>query len=151
VKLNPSLPLSDPYQARLAAQAILRNQFDMKRAVAELRPDIRQWRAFGARMLAEPIIQDKIEVIMTRQDRNAQKFVAMNWEVWEKLHAKLIANEKPERELLEGGLNANRVLAKGYINEKKPADAPLRPYYVEGQDEWLYNMTGLEIDKPKKM
>jgi hypothetical protein len=37
MRLNPSLPLSDSFQARLAAQAILRNQFDMKEAVAELR------------------------------------------------------------------------------------------------------------------
>jgi hypothetical protein len=36
MRLNPSLPLSDSFQARLAAQAILRNQFDMKKAVAEL-------------------------------------------------------------------------------------------------------------------
>jgi hypothetical protein len=47
--MNPSLPLSDSFRGRLAAQAILRSQFDMKEAVAELRPDIKQWRSFGQR------------------------------------------------------------------------------------------------------
>src|ERR1700674_6049590 len=75
MRLNPSLPLSDSFQARLAAQAILRNQFEMKKAVAELRGDIKQWRSFGQRLLAEPAVKHKLEIIMCRGDKNAQKFL----------------------------------------------------------------------------
>ena len=52
----------------------------MKKAVAELRPDITQWRSFGQRLLAEPAVQHKLEMIMRRGDRNAQKFLKLMWD-----------------------------------------------------------------------
>jgi hypothetical protein len=136
MRLNPSLPLSDSFQARLAAQAILRNQFDMKKAVAELRPDIKQWRAFGQRLLAEQEVQHKIEMIMRRGDKNAQKFLDTLWGWLERLDASMKTDGAvPTRAEMESGLTAARILAKGYLAEMKSEPSPSRsPLVIEGLD-----------------
>jgi len=119
MRLNPSLPLSDSFQARLAAQAILRNNFDMKKAVAELRPDIKQWRAFGQRLLAEPAVRHKIEIIMRREDKNAQKFLDTLWGWQERLDVSMKSDGVvPTRAEMEAGLTAARILAKGYLRRR---------------------------------
>src|ERR1700675_3605449 len=112
MRLNPSLPVSDSFQARLAAQAILRHSFNMKLAVAELRPDIKQWRAFGQRLLAEPAVQHKLEIIMCRGDRNAQKFLKLMWD-W--LEAPPDAQNKS---VTEQRVSAAKVFAQAYMREK---------------------------------
>ena len=118
MRLNPSLPLSDAFQARLAAQAILRHSFNMKLAVAELRPDIKKWRTFGQKLLAEPAVQHKIEIIMRRGDRNAMKFLDILWEWLDHLDAAMKTDGAvPTRAEMEAGLTAARILAKGYLAE----------------------------------
>jgi hypothetical protein len=144
MRLNPSLPLSDTFQARLAAQAILRNQFDMKKAVAELRPDIKQWRSFGQRLLAEPAVQHKLEIIMCRGDRNAQKFLKLMWD-W--LEAPPDAQDKS---VTERRLSAARILAKGYIREKGPSETDYKPLVVDGMEEGLVNLVGAALAAKRK-
>jgi hypothetical protein len=128
------MPLWDPFQARLAAQAILRNQFDMKKAIAELRPDIREWRAFGARLLDEPAVQHKIEVIMNKEDRNAQKYLASLWKAIELYESYIDDPTKgpPPKHVVEVAQTAMRLLGRGYINETKADDAPFKPFIIEG-------------------
>jgi hypothetical protein len=152
MRLNPSLPLSDSFQARLAAQAILRNHFDMKRAVAELRPDIKQWRAFGQRLLAEPAVRHKMEIIMDRGDKNAQKFLDTLWEWLEHLDAAMKTNGAiPTKAEMEAGLTAARILAKGYIREKSPGETDAKPLVVDGMDTGLHNLIGETLAAgPKK-
>jgi hypothetical protein len=143
MRLNPSLPLSDSFQSRLAAQAILRNHFDMKKAVAELRPDIKQWRAFGQRLLAEPAVRHKMEIIMDRGDKNAQKFLDTLWEWLERLDTSMKTDGAvPSRTEMEAGLTAARILAKGYIRETGPSETDLKPFVVDGMDAGLHNLTG---------
>jgi hypothetical protein len=145
MRLNPSLPLSDSFQARLAAQAILRNHFDMKKAVAELRPDIRQWRAFGQRLLAEQTVRHKIEIIMDRGDKNAQKFLDTLWSWLERLDALMkTGGVVPTRAEMEAGLTAARILAKGYLAETRSEPSTSRsPMVIEGLDsEGIQNLTG---------
>ena len=145
MRLNSSLPLSDSYQARLAAQAILRNQFDMKKAVAELRPDIKQWRSFGQRLLAEPAVQHKIEIIMRRGDRNAQKLIDTLWGWLNRLDVGMKTDGAvPTRAEMEAGLTAARLLAKGYVAEMKSEQSSSRPPLLfEGLDsDALQNLTG---------
>ena len=149
MRLNPSLPLSDSFQARLAAQAILRNHFDMKKAVAELRPDIKQWRAFGQRLLAEPAVQQKIEVIMQRGDKNAQRFLDTLWGWLERLDASMKTDGVvPTKAEMEAGLTAARILAKGYLAEMKSEPSTSRPLLIlEGLDsQGIQNLTGEELD-----
>lgn len=144
MRLNPSLPLSDSFQARLAAQAILRNQFEMKKAVAELRPDIKQWRSFGQRLLAEPAVQYKIEVIMNREDRNAQKFLASLWSAIELYESYTTDPTKgpPPKNVTEVAQTAMRLLARGYIRGKGPSETDPKPYVVEGMEEGMVNLVG---------
>ncbi len=124
MRLNPSLQLSDSFQARLAAQAILRNQFDMKKAVAELRPDITQWRSFGQRLLAEPAVQHKLEIIMRRGDRNAQKFLKLMWD-W-------LTFDGQEIEIADtnGGVRKVKVITKGEHKQKMTAARVLAKGYL---------------------
>jgi hypothetical protein len=128
MRLNPSLPLSDSFQARLAAQAILRNLFDMKEAVAELRPDIKQWRSFGQRLLAEPAVQHKIEIILRRGDRNALrnalKFLKQMWD-W-------LTFEGHEIEIADknGGVRKVKVMTKGEHKQKMTAARVLAKVYL---------------------
>jgi hypothetical protein len=138
MRLNPSLPLSDPFQARLAAQAILRNQFYMKKAVAELRPDIKQWRSFGQKLLAEPAVQHKLEIIMCRGDRNAQKFLKQMWD-W------LEAPDAQDKSVTKQRLSAARILAKVYIRAKGPAEVETPTMHVEGMEEGMVNLVGEEL------
>ena len=145
MRLNPLLPLSDPFQARLAAQAILGHSFNMKLAVAELRPDIKRWRSFGQRLLAEPAVQHKLEIIMQRGDKNAQKFLDTLWEWLERLDTSMKTDSVvPTRAEMEAGLTAARILAKGYIAEMKSEQSTSRSALViEGLDsEALQNLTG---------
>jgi hypothetical protein len=145
MRLNPSLPLSDPFQARLAAQAILRNHFDMRKAVAELRPDIKQWRAFGQRLLAEQTVRHKIEIIMRREDKNAQKFLDTLWGWLERLDTSMKTDGVvPTRAEMEAGLTAARILAKGYLAEMKSEPSTSRsPMVIEGLDsQGIQNLTG---------
>src|ERR1700694_4412643 len=139
------MPLSDSFQARLAAQSILRNQFDMKKAVAELRPDIRQWRAFGAGLLDESAVQHKIEVIMNKEDRNAQKYLASLWKAVELYESYVDDPTKgpPPKHVVEVAQTAMRLLGRGYINETKDDDAPFKPFIIEGLTaEGIANLTG---------
>jgi hypothetical protein len=144
MRLNPSLPLSDSFQARLAAQAILRHSFNMKLAVAELRPDIKQWRSFGAKLLAEPAVQYKIEVIMNREDRNVQKYVASLWSAIELYESYIHDPSKgpPPKNVTEVAQTAMRLLARAYIREKGPADIEPKPMVVDGMEEGLVNLVG---------
>lgn len=146
MKLNPRIPLSDTFQARIAAQSILRNGFDPKRTVAELRPGHASYNVFFSKLMDEPAVRYQLERIMNRTDRNAEKFLKMNWELFEKLHETVMSGGKPERELLDAGLNANRILAKGYVSEKK-SDAPEKPMRIDG----LGDISTLVETKPEKV
>jgi hypothetical protein len=140
MRLNPSLPLSDPFEARLAAQAILRNHFDMRKAVAELRPDIKQWRAFGQRLLAEPAVRHKIEIIMQREDKNAQKFLDTLWGWLEQLDASMKTDGVvPTRAEMEAGVTAARILAKGYL-------AAMKGESMESESETFFCPTTSMLD-----
>ncbi len=135
MKLNPSIPLTDKFQSRIAAQAIVYHGFNMKLAVAELRPDIRSWRAFGARMMEVQEVRNEIGVIMDRTENDGQKFLKKMWD-W-------LNDESEGKEQNERRQTAARILAKGYIREKDPKDAPAhKPMVIEGLEEGVGNLTG---------
>jgi hypothetical protein len=115
----------------------------MKKAVAELRPDIKQWRSFGQRLLAEPAVKHKLEIIMCRGDKNAQKFLDTLWEWLERLDTSMKTDGAvPSRTEMEAGLTAARILAKGYIPEKGPGETEAKPLVIDGMDTGLHNLTG---------
>lgn len=150
MRLNPAIPISERFQARIAAQSICFHSFNMKEAVAELRPDIKGWRTFGAKLLAEPAVLHEVEKIMNRTDRNASKFIDMNWEILEKFHKAIVSNEPVPKELAEAGLNSNRILAKGYITEKGPVREQTTKFHVEGIGEGMAALVGDATPVPDK-
>lgn len=78
----------------------------------------------------------EMEKIMSRKDRDATKFVNLMWDWLEAPDEGDNAKAANERRV-----SAARILAKGYINEKRP-DAPSRPLAVDGMSEGLDNLTG---------
>jgi hypothetical protein len=147
MKLNPRIPLSDKFQSRIAAQAIVYHGFDMSKAVAELRPDIKYRSSFGQKLMAEPAVLNEIEVIMDRTENNAQKFLKLMWEWLEGPDASNPMDKAPT----EKRLTAARILAKGYISEKKGGekDAPSKPMVIEGLGEGVTALTGDPADSSK--
>lgn len=139
MRLNPKIPLSDSFQARIAAQCILRNQFDPKRVVSELRPDIKCYGPFFAKLMDEPAVRHELEVIMNRTERNSTKYVKMLWD-W-------LEAENPEgtKETEENRRTAARLLGKAYIDTKgRVAETVQKPMVIEGLEEGLANLTGDE-------
>jgi hypothetical protein len=122
VKLNPKIDISDKFQSRIAAQALVYHGFDLKKAVAELRPDLKTYASFGARLLACEEVQKEISIIMNRTERNAQKFADLMWDWTEK---ELLPGPDGEisRADIDLKLTGARILAKGYITDKKAEPA----------------------------
>lgn len=138
MKLNPKIPLSDKFQSRLAAQAILRHQFDPKRVVAELRPDIKCYGPFFAKLMDEPAVRHELEKIMSRTERNSTKYVKMLWDWLE------ADNPEGAKDVEENRRTAARLLGKAYLDPRKPPDAPSNPLHVDGMEDGLSNLTGIE-------
>lgn len=147
MRLNPKLPLSHEFQARIAAQAIVSHGFNMKRAVAELRPDLKCYNIFGAKLLDEPAVRHEIEVIMNRTERNAQKFLKLMWDWLENEGVETeVANGQKVKLLSKSDVEmkqtAARILAKGYINEKGAEKQPSKPMVIEGLGSDVTNLVG---------
>jgi len=143
MQLNPKLPLHDRFQARLAAQAIVRNLFDPRRTVAELRPDLRTYSHFFAKLLDTPEVQHEVEKIMNRTERNAARFLDKMWD-W------LEADSVGDKDVAENKRTAARILAKGYISEKASKDAPTQPMRIEGLDgDALDKLTAAPVQREK--
>src|SRR6185437_8259147 len=111
MQLNPDLPLSDKFQARLAAQAICRNNFNLTAAGAELRPDLKHPGPFGARLMDEPAVVHEVNKIMNRGDRNVTRYKSLMWD-W------LEAPADGTKETEENRRTAARILAKPYLDPK---------------------------------
>ncbi|SRR5882672_2959386 len=144
MRLNPKIPLSDKFQARLAAQALVRNGFNLQATVKELRPDIVNIKKFGQTIMKESAVQYEVEKIMNRTENDAKKFLKMMWGWAEKLDG-VLNSETPvtaDKATVEAGLSAARILAKGYINEKAPA-VELKPMIIEGLEN--SNLTGEKV------
>lgn len=145
MRLNPKLPISDRFQSRIAAQAIVYHQFDPKVVVAVLRPDLKCYRLFFAKLMDEPAVRQEIEAIMSRTERNAQKFMKLMWDWVEEEGVELdVAGGKVKqltKQQAELKQTAARILAKGYVSDRKP-DAPARPMHVDGLDEGMTSLTG---------
>ena len=144
--LDPALPLTDPRTARMAAETIVCCGFNATRAARELRPDLKAHRNFATRLMKEPAVLKEISKIMEKPERNAQKFTEMMWE-W-------LENEGVEQEIGNGQKvrvlsksqsemkqTAARILAKGYISEKKQPPANEKPMVIEGLGEGIENLT----------
>lgn len=129
--------------ARIAAQSIVFCQFDPKRVVAELRPDIKCYRPFFAKLMDEMAVRREIEIIMSRTERDATKFLKLMWD-W--LEAEPPSTQPGvtfiDKSLTERQLTAARILAKGYISEKKDAQQPAKPIVIEGLSEGMTNLVG---------
>jgi hypothetical protein len=148
MRLNPSLPLSDEFQSRIAAQAIVFHGFNMKLAVAELRPDIKGYRAFGSKLLSEPAVLQEIQIIMNRTERNSQRFLQKMWD-W--LEAADVVEGGDKKSVNELRCTAARILAKGYISEKKQPDVPSKPMVIEGLGPGVENLVSEPVDSRKVM
>ncbi len=144
MRLNPKLALSNAFMARIAAQSIVYRQFDPKRVVADLRPDIKCYRAFFAKLMDEPAIRHEIGVVMNRTENNAQKFLKLMWNWLE------AAPDADDKSVTEQRLTAARILAKGYISDKQQPAAPARPFVVDGMDAGINNLTGV-VPSDKKV
>lgn len=146
MRLNPKIPISDGFQARIAAQSILSNQFDPKRTVAELRPDLKCYRPFFAKLMDEPAVQCEVQKIMDRTERSAREFLDTLWEWLERLDATMETDgAPPTRAEIDAGLTAARLLGKVYLPQlmrSEPA-AFQSPLVIEGLgDELVKNLTG---------
>src|SRR2546427_828916 len=158
MKLNPKIPLSDKYQSRIAALAIVSHGFDMKRVVRELRPDLKCYNHFGAKLLEEPMVRFQIEYIMNDSKNDAKKFLKGLWNAIDLYWSYLNDPEKgpPPKHVTEVAQTAMRLLGRGYIREKGgPTDTPaVKPMVIEGLGEGIQNLTGnapVTATDPKKV
>lgn len=144
MKLNPKIPISDKFQSRIAAQAIVYYQFNPKSVVAVLRPDLKCYRPFFAKLMDEPAVRDEIEAIMSRTERNATKFLKTLWDAIELYESYINDPTKgpPPKHVTEVAQSAMRLLARGYVSEKSPRDPAQKPMVIEGLGEGLANLTG---------
>src|SRR5438045_736190 len=139
MRLNPKIPLSNGFQARIAAQEIVFRSFNMKEVVKALRPDLKQHNAFAVKLMDEPQVRLEIQKIMDRTENNATKFVKRMWEWMDAPPDETGMN----KEVAENRRTAARILAKGYISEKKVETAPAKPVFVDGMESGLANLTGV--------
>lgn len=72
---------------------------------------------------------------MSKPERNPERFMELMWE-W--IEVEGVDLSKSQVEMKQ---TAARILAKGYISDRKP-DAPARPMHVDGLDEGMSSLTG---------
>lgn len=85
----------------------------------------------------EPAVRHELEVIMNRTERNSTKYVKMLWD-W------LEAPVDERKDTEENRRTAARLLGKAYLDPRKPPDAPANPLHVDGMEDGLSNLTGLD-------
>lgn len=131
--------------ARVAAMTLVKHGMNATKAYQELHPEVSYESATvgGSRMVKEPAVRDELEKLMSAGERDAKEFIRIQWEFLEALRAGMKTG-KIERETIEVGLNANRVLAKGYIGEKAGGDTKQVPTMTFGNidESELANLTG---------
>jgi biotin-(acetyl-CoA carboxylase) ligase len=148
--LDPNLPLTDPRTARMAAETIVCCGFNATRAARELRPDLKAHRAFAHRLMREPLVLKEIERIMEKPERNAQKFTELMWN-WLEVEGteQEIGNGQKVRLLSKSDVEmkqtAARILARGYISEKKPLGPPERPMVNFDLGNEISNLTEVPV------
>ena len=144
-----ALRFSDSNIARRAAQLLVQAGFDSRKAGQLMDPKAKNPSAIGRKMSSSEEVQVEVSKILNRTERNAQKFLDMNWELFEKMHQKVTAGEEVPKEILEAGLNSNRILAKGYISEKGPRQESEKPALnIVASESELSNLT-MPTDKPQ--
>lgn len=140
---------SDPFLARQAAVALVRHAFDTTKAMAVVRPHYttKSCNTHGWKLLHEPAVVREIEKIMNKSERNADKFLGIQWgnvERFQKIFDEMIAKgDEPPKWMIEVWSNSNRVLARGYVNDKGETGKP-GPTMTFGniQESELANLTG---------
>lgn len=142
--LDPKLPLDNPRMARMAAETIVCCGFNAARAARELRPDLKAHRNFAHRLMREPAVKKEIERIMSKPERNPERFMELMWD-W--LEVEGIDLSKSQVEMKQ---TAARILAKGYVGDKKASPVNEKPMVFEGLSEGLENLTEV-TSIPKKV
>jgi hypothetical protein len=127
-----TFPITSRSEARLAAQAIVRNKFVATATCEELQIGV----ATYAKLAADPLVQHEVEKILNRTERNASRFLDLMWDWME-------ADAGDDKLAAERKVSAARILAKGYISEKS-APKELKPMVIEGLEgaNAIANLTG---------
>jgi len=136
-ELDPKIPLSDPRAARMCAEVFVLYGMNALRAARTLRPDLAptSHNAFAAKMMKCPQVKREIKKLMDKPEQNADRFMQTMWE-W-------LSDGEDSKSANERKCTAARILAKGYISEKKDKDAPVQAVKFEGLSaEGLSNLTG---------
>ena len=97
------------------------------------------------KMMREPAVRREIKKIMDTPEQNPKVFMSSLWAHKRRLE-KYLEDETlgpPPKHIVELGMNADRLLARGYISEVKSAEPP-KPLNVDGLDAGIANLTGLK-------